>query len=142
MFLTLGHTLPVTFISVYMPTAARDTATKEAAYRRLKSLQQKKQRKGPTYVAGDFNARVQVKNSSTEECVGPHTFDKHHITLGSQDDSVRESRTLLVSHCATTKAQFANTFFDKPSENLATHRTIQTNMGPPWTRGRYETIDY
>ena len=62
MYMTLGHTMPVTFVNVYAPTAEHDTETKESFYTKLRRVQIKKQKKGPTYTCGAFNARAQARN--------------------------------------------------------------------------------
>ena len=61
MSITLGGTMPITCICNYSRTAAGEHTTeqKEEHYKQLKQTQEKHQSKGPTYVLGDFNARIQ-----------------------------------------------------------------------------------
>ena len=38
----------------------------------------------PTYTGGDFNARIQIKQTTEESCIGPHTFDQNNTTLANK----------------------------------------------------------
>ena len=101
----------------------------------LYKIQTKCQKRGPTYTCGDFNARVQKKESFMESCIGPHTFDRHNVHLEQQDEGVRENRRLFINHCIQTKTIASNTFFEKSDMNLVTHRAT-TTPGPrtqAWT---------
>ena len=95
--ITLGYSIPVSFISTYMPTASAETEKKDKHYKALYKVQTDLQKKGPTYTGGDFNARVQIKQSDEENCIGQHTFDKANITLATQDDGVVENRNYFIT---------------------------------------------
>ena len=51
-------------------------------------------------------------------------------------------RMYVCGACITTDSIAANAVFQKPIEKLATYRSNTTVLGPPWNRGRYETLDY
>jgi len=142
MYITLGYKAPITFVNTYMPTAEYDTVAKERHHNKLREIQLSKQRNGPTYTAGDFNARVQSKHSQVETYVGPNTFDSSNVRLDVQDDGVRENRMMFINHCLGTNSIASKTFFEKPNHKLPTYRAPSTMLGSPWTRPRYETIDY
>ena len=126
------------------PQERKKTQTKKHIfYKTLNNRQTKVQKKRPTYTGGDFNARVQTKQTENEHCIGKHTFDKNNITLVSQDEDVVENRNMFVSHCNITNTIAVNTFFDKPDNKKPTFRYSTTTHGPPWTRENlYETLDY
>eukprot|EP00975_Prorocentrum_lima_P064854 12899998-Prorocentrum_lima.AAC.1 len=49
----------ITIIVVYAPTASRMDIEKESFYDDLGGVYEKWQSKGPTYIIGDWNARLQ-----------------------------------------------------------------------------------
>eukprot|EP00975_Prorocentrum_lima_P052654 11036505-Prorocentrum_lima.AAC.1 len=55
--ITLKGVVPYTFISAYAPTAQRSDQEKDFFYDKLTELMQQWNSKGPTFLAGDFNAR-------------------------------------------------------------------------------------
>ena len=67
MYLILDSTLPIHFINTYMPTSVENSDIKETAYENLQNTFDKLKNKGPTYIAGDFNARLIYPCNSTEE---------------------------------------------------------------------------
>ena len=142
MWITLGYVTPITFMNVYFYTAAHSTAEKEGLVTEITQEYKKKCRKGPTYLAGDFNARVQTRMGDHEQCIGQHTFDKRKITLETQDEGVKENRRMFISMCMQLKCKVMNTMFEKPDIKLITHKHQRTRFGPPWVRGDYETLDY
>ena len=83
-----------------------------------------------------------MKISEQEECIGRHTFDKDRITLEMQEEGVRDNRNLFINFCNINGSIAANTFYQKLDRFLLTHRHANAELGPPWTRGRYETVDY
>ena len=102
MTITLGHIMPITFINNYSPTATNYTIeNKTEHYDNLKRTFQKHKSKGPTYIMGDFNARVQKKLNEQERCVGEHTFDKHRDRIGERaiDYPTRENREMFIHFC-------------------------------------------
>jgi len=90
--ITLNYTLPITFIGVYAPPSERTKKEKEEFYKVLKKEWQKHKAKGPTYILGDFNARVQKKLSINEYGIGNHTFNPTNITLENTTDEVLDNR--------------------------------------------------
>ena len=70
-------------------------------------------KKGPTIIIGDMNARIQIKNSSTEECIGEHTFYKQYTNLEEQIEGVAHSRQLLIEFCTKNNCKIMNTMFKK-----------------------------
>ena len=83
---------------------------KQYFYNELKTEQNKLQGKGPTYTLGDFSARLQIRYAENEiDIVGPHTFDKHNITLGTATTGVQENRRLFLGNCRQTNTIPANT---------------------------------
>jgi len=73
--MTLYAAMPITFISAYAPTADKTTEQKEKFYKPLIKEIEKAKKKGPVYIGGDFNARVQMKANPEEYGIGYHVFD-------------------------------------------------------------------
>ena len=57
--LTLKSTLKVKNINTYMPQADRPNEEKDKVYQQTRKELRKHKNKGPTYIGGDFNARLQ-----------------------------------------------------------------------------------
>ena len=142
MDMTLGATLPITIISIYAPTAEHPEEEKDLFYKLVQETYQEHKSRGPTLIIGDFNARLQCKACEAETCIGEHTFDKANTSLEYQTPDVHDSRTKLVNFCMSNDCAVMNTMFEKPSTKLITHRHASAQYGPPWTRGRYEVLDY
>ena len=116
-------------------------AKKTKLYDKLKELYKKYKSKHIVHILGDFNARIQIKASEEEACIGKHTFNKNKITLESQTPEVEESRNLLIDLCQTTGTTIMNTQFQKPDSKLATYRK-PNNQQTELLRHNYEMIDY
>ena len=43
---------------------------------------------------------------------------------------------------ATSEGLAMNTLHDKPNEKLITYHAPSSELGPPYERGKYETLDY
>jgi len=140
--MTLYAAMPITFISAYAPTADKTTEQKEKFYKPLIKEIEKAKKKGPVYVGGDFNARVQMKANPEEYGIGYHVFDPEKITLEDQLEPVAESREMFVNMLSQTDTLAMNTFFQKPNNKLLTYHMPTNNLGPPYKRGIYEQIDY
>jgi len=140
--LTLYATMPITFISVYAPTADKTTEQKEQFYKALIKEIEKAKKKGPVYIGGDFNARVQMKANPEEYGIGYHVFDQERITLEDQLEPVAENRELFINMLNQTDTLAMNTFFCKTNDKLLTYHMPTNNLGPPYVRGIYEQIDY
>ena len=141
--LTLGYSIPISFISAYMPYAYKDSEDKEFQYNEFNEHQIQLQKKGPTYTGGDFNARIQRKQGTSEQCVGQHSFDPHNNTLAQQDENIVENRNLFIAHCLQTDNVIANTLFQKPEHKKATSRHCETKHGPPYSMANgYAAIDF
>ena len=67
MYITLASTLPINIIVTYMPTSIHSTDEKDKAYDNLRNTFEKLNNKGPTYIVGDFNARLIYPGNNTEE---------------------------------------------------------------------------
>ena len=77
MYITLASTLPINIIVTYMPTSIHSTEEKDKAYDNLQNTFEKLNNKGPTYIVGDFNARlIYPGNNTEEEAMGKFTMYK------------------------------------------------------------------
>ena len=75
MYITIDGTIQVNLIVAYMPTAIDPIELKDKAYEELQDTYDKLKNKGPTYIVGDFNARLIYPNNSTEEeAIGKFTM--------------------------------------------------------------------
>lgn len=67
MYLTLGGVVETTLVITYMPPADRPEEEKTEAYEDLQKLIDKRRNRGPTYILGDWNARLICPASPEEE---------------------------------------------------------------------------
>jgi endonuclease/exonuclease/phosphatase family metal-dependent hydrolase len=141
--LKLRHAAPISIIAVYIPQAFIAEEEKEAVYKVLTEHTRKSVHKGPCYVTGDFNARIQARISTDEEAViGPHTFDKHNADPLSRSDEVVQNRQLFIDYLTNNRMKAMNTYFQKPDEKLATFRDLGSTREDPIQRGTHEQIDF
>ena len=98
-------------MSVYAFTSNGTEEEKNEFYEILKNKQKKHQNKGPTYVMGDFNARVQNRTDEGESMVGPHTFDRENSTVEGQKEGVADNRQRFLTYCNTCGIKILNTYF-------------------------------
>ncbi len=63
----------------------------------------KAQAKGPTYILGDFNARIISKLSNEEACLGNFIFDKNMDTHKVQSKDSETNRTNFVTFCCSNE---------------------------------------
>eukprot|EP00975_Prorocentrum_lima_P009756 2078153-Prorocentrum_lima.AAC.1 len=91
---------------------------------------------------GDWNARLQTRRPEEEPYLGTHFFDSAHVTLHHQADCTADNRERFINFCVRGDLRVMNTFFAKSDRALLTYREKGVGYDPPWTRGRYETLDY
>ena len=69
---------------------------KDNFYTALKQAYRQTKNRGPNYLMGDYNARVQKAVSTRERAtIGPHTFDKANANPMNQSDEVLENNGFL-----------------------------------------------
>ena len=59
---------------------------------------------------GDFNARVQAKNTEEEDMAGPYTFDCESMRVSTQEQNVIGKREKMLDFVASADSIIANTF--------------------------------
>ena len=95
MYITLDGTIQTNIIVTYMPTSIDPTEIKDKAYEHLRDTYDKLKNKGPTYIVGDFNARLIYPNNSTEEeSIGKFTMfeNKDYLSNSSYKEGMLENR--------------------------------------------------
>ena len=133
--------IPITIIVAYAPTAEGQDYEKNIFYQQVNTYTKKYAEKGIVYVMGDFNARIQTKQDDSESPIGPHTFDANRNKLDGQSEGAAENRSKFLAYCLNNKLNIANTFFQKSDLKVLTYAEPGVH-GQPYTRGRYETLDY
>ncbi len=141
--LRLKGTMPITIIGAYIPQAHRPKEEKEHTYKELEAQIRKYKAKGPIYVLGDMNARIQ-KAEGTEEKkhIGEHTFEPGTANRGAQSLEVQENRAMLINMCKIHNMRLMNTMFRKQNKKLATYMEVGTTIDQEIKRGTHEQIDY
>ena len=100
MHITMNATLPITIINTHIPQAERPEEEKHQIYKEIRHILCKCRSKGPTYLIGDMNARIQkAEGRSERECIGPNTFEPESARVGNQSENVQQNRDLLIELC-------------------------------------------
>ena len=145
MYITLRGTMPTTIIAAYMSAADRPYEEKSEAYAQLQSIVDKKKSKGPKYITGDWNARLILPKTHTEEeIIGKHTMHTGSITLDHFAESMTENRDLFIGFCAANELKVTNTMFRKPLDEAATyrkHKDAEDIINEPITTDTHEQLD-
>ncbi len=145
--LTIKGSMPTTMLGVYMPQAGRLEADRDKAYDTLNRIIRKYKGRGPIYIVGDMNARIQKAEGRLEkEHIGKYTFEpetaeRPHL----RSTMVNENREKLITLCQTHKLRVMSTMFKKQKEKLATYRNVGTPIWWEVKRGHpygYEQMDY
>ena len=67
--ITLKGSIPINILSIYIAQAGRPEDEKEKIYKKLDEITNKIKGKGPTYLMGDWNARMQTHQNKIERTV-------------------------------------------------------------------------
>jgi exonuclease III len=141
--LTLSYSAPITLISVYAPQAERDEEDKDKFYEQLQIVSNRHKGRGPTYLLGDWNARVQSTYGVEEKTIGgPYTCDAKHADPMGRSDNAICNRQLLIYFCSINHIRLANTLFRNSENKLATYSEKTTKIGDCFDRAHYEQIDF
>ena len=102
--LKLKGTCSINLINVYMPPAVSKIIVteeeKEAIYRKLDAITNKTRGKGPTYLLGDWNARMQAQQSKEESKVfGKWTLEPEKCKVHELSDAVKWNRRRCIQFC-------------------------------------------
>lgn len=136
-------TIQINRISVYMPQAGRTEEDKEIVYKELSNITSKAKGKGPMYIMGDWNARMQRHISKTERMVfGKWTFDSRNIDVKDLADNVAWNRNRCINFCLQHKLILTNTLFKKPIEKTATHRIVGVIETAQIQKNTHQQIDF
>lgn len=143
MTITLNAKLPLTIINTHIPHAERPDTEKDDAYRNLDIAFRKQKNKGPTFVVGDFNARLLEARSNWErEYIGRNTFEPETASIRSLSEGQTHNIDLLVLFACEHSLKVSNTMFYKNKNKLATYKKPETTLTDPVTRPHYEQLDY
>jgi exonuclease III len=149
--LVLNGTIPITMLGVYIPQAGRPEEEKDRAYKAVEENIRKAKSKGPLYIFGDLNARIQKAESNREKrYIGEYTFEPETANR-NRSEQTQSNRRRIIKLCIDHNLRVMNTMFRKQKEKLATYREVGTPIG--WTCSRqnirlngnpfgFEQIDY
>ena len=122
---------------------AQNHISNDSRYSKLNTLYKSLKNKGPTYIGGDFNARLQGKEDQgeTNRLIGNHLFNPKSLREHLHE-SMQENKNKLIEFVSEHKLILANTWFQKGDNKLATHKAPDTTPQSPLKRPYYDTIDY
>ena len=118
MYITLDGTLPINIINTYMPTSVESIETKEKAYEQFQNTYDTLKGTGPTYIVGDFNARlIYPGNSTEEEIMGNFRMYDNKEEMRRLREPMLENRELLVQFTLANELRIINSMFKNILEN-------------------------
>ena len=110
-----------------MPTSVESIETKEKAYEQFQNTYDTLRGTGPTYIVGDFNARlIYPGNSTEEEVMGKFTMFDNKEEMRRLREPMLENRELLVQFTLANELRIINSMFKKHIGKLATYRIDKT----------------
>ena len=124
-----------TFINAYAPHSARPANEKQMFWNKLESRCNQIQRKSPTYIIGDFNARLYGRQISEHDIMGPFIFGPGTLALSQMTPDMMENRQNIVDFCKFNGYILSGTYFEKHVSKQCTYKFATTNgfvdHGPP-----------
>ena len=126
-------------ISVYAPTDTKDYSYE---YRRsfhdeVQDFILSQRVHGPTFVLGDFNARLHLRRSSEESCLGPGVFGNPSKVL-----EPTSNRELLLETCQAMESVLINTFFQHDACKMVTYRGFGVGAMDAITHQNFAQLDH
>ncbi len=95
---------------------------KENEYKKLEETTNKAKGKGPTYILGDWNARMQKQqNKEDAKVFGKWTFEPDKCKVHELSDNVQWNRRRCIQFCQKNNLLLANTIFKKAIEKKRLH---------------------
>ena len=139
----LNYQLPIKIINVHCHHAERTDEEKEKIYDELQKEILQHKHKGPVFIVGDFNARIQkAMNREERTHIGQHTFDPNSANPLSLPEDVFNNRHYLIDLCEQHDLKLMNTCFRKQNNKLATYRKVGAHRDEAMNRTCFEQIDY
>ena len=133
------------FYIAYAPTADKEDVAKDEFYDMLENKWRDVANDSYKVVLGDFNAKI-VKIDEEEgvsEVVGKFYFEGSQHAWTSLGNSTFDNRRRFLDFCLRNELWIANTHFQKPLDQIITHRPPGTKRGlDPLQYGFYFQVDY
>ena len=106
-------------------------------FQSLKNFWQSVSVNGPKLCYGDFNSRLYTRLAGEETFIGQHFFQKPSKILRPD-----MNRFLLLEFCAFGSLCIANTFYDRPVEEMVTYRELATKPKDEITTSAFAELDF
>jgi len=138
----------LTVVSVYIPQSQRPEEERVQVFDSLREIMEAAERKGPTLILGDFNARIHGRRSGEAQVLGPHIFGAgvSHLIRPERGYGEKSNRDLMVELCGGGEYLVANTWFKKRDARKVTFMPPGTKQlpgdGEPWDPRLFGEIDF
>ena len=133
---------PVHIINVYAPQSGCDTIVKTTFYQKAEQVLNSFPRARPTFLAGDFNARLHDRLPEETGVLGEHILGRGPAYLNRLNGGSLENRTLFMDFCIANSLCISNTLFRKPASRQITFREPGTCHALPWTPDKFAQLDF
>ena len=138
--LFLANPVPFLILSVYAPTAAAETDTKDTFYQDTSEIIAENGG-AMIVILGDFNARI-LTDPGLPRHVGPNIFRGEH-PLGTYSEEVLDNRERFLDFLLQQDVVALNTLQEGPPNTQITFRNPgQPNFAPPWAETNFAQTDY
>ena len=134
---------PLHFLNAYAPQSGTETRLKNDFYETLERNLVSFPNSHPTFIVGDFNARLHARFENEACCIGQHIFGRGlNFLIHNSSPASFENRSLFVEFCLAHDLHIGNTLFQKPVSKQVTFREAGVLGGPPWSPDRFAQIDF
>ena len=106
---------PLHFLNAYAPQSGTETRLKNDFYETLERNLVSFPNSHPTFIVGDFNARLHARFENEACCIGQHIFGRGlNFLIHNSSPASFENRSLFVEFCLAHDLHIGNTLFQKP----------------------------
>ena len=127
MSLTIGsNPIPINMAATHAPHAHHSLQSKTKRYEELSNQMSTWKNHEINLIVGDFNARLMEQLPQESSVIGKHICRNDSSNIQDLSEQQRQNRDLFAEFCLTRKMIPMNTWFDKPTTDLATSRGVTT----------------
>ena len=114
---------PLHFLNAYAPQSGTETRLKNDFYETLERNLVSFPNSHPTFIVGDFNARLHARFENEACCIGQHIFGRGlNFLIHNSSPASFENRSLFVEFCLAHDLHIGNTLVQKPVSKQVTFR--------------------
>ena len=118
----------INLAATHAPHAGHSMQNKTQHYELLTQYMSKWKNHEINIVLGDFNARLMEQLPEETHVIGKHIYRHPTSTIEDLSEQQQQNRQLFIDFCMTQQMIPMNTWFEKPTPQLATYRNTTTQF--------------